>query len=646
MAVGRATIDFFGSQRAARQRTALLLAWFVVAVAAVVALAYAALALPLLVVEGGPLLRPGLLAGVAAGVVAVTGGGCLYHGLALARGGGEALAEGLGGTRIDPASRRPEERRLLNVVEEMAIAAALPVPRVYLLAGEPGINALAAGPSPGHAVVAVTAGALEHLSRDELQAVVAHEFSHILNGDVRLNARLMGVVGGLTIISLVARETLLLAWPARREDWRGRLLLLPTGLVLSAAGALGVLCGQVVRCAVSRQREFLADAAAAQFTRDPGALARALLAISRHGSALRTPRALEASHFFFAHALGRTFERWLATHPPVEERVRRLEPGLAALPGGGTGSGEAVAGEGLAAPQGERSDPRPAAAPPRPLRPDAGGLAAAAGREVLWSDQLSRSRAALAALPAALRAAAGEAAGARALVTCLALSGDPATRAAQLEELARRRSSPPEALAAAAAPLGSEQRLVALDLALPALDGLGADEAGALRHELAGLAQLDRGVTVFEWTLRRLVERRLERRVSGRRAPPVRHRSVRQVEPECLLIVSLVAWGGTRDAAAAQAALARGLRELGVREPWRILPRERLSVAAAEGALRELDLCAPEVKRGVVRACFASVGADGRVTAAEAELLRGIAGSLGVPALPLLPTRRVASAAV
>src|SRR5512146_3419209 len=210
---GRATLDFFAAQASARRRTAVLAVAFAVAVLAVILLLSAA------------------------GVAAVTGVGTAWHAMRLSAGGGAAVAELLGGTPVDRQATDPAERRLVNVTEEMALAAGLPVPRLYVLQGETGINAFAAGYTPGHAVVAVTRGALDRLTRDELQGVVAHELSHVLNADTRIDLRLMAAVGGLAFLTLLGR--LLLDAGSRpfrsRDRNRGALALVGLGLVVAGA---------------------------------------------------------------------------------------------------------------------------------------------------------------------------------------------------------------------------------------------------------------------------------------------------------------------------------------------------------------------------------------------------------------------------
>jgi len=224
----------------------------------------------------------------------------------------------LGGRPIDSHTTDLNEKKLLNVVEEMAIASGTPVPRLYFLPDEDGINAFAAGHTTGDMVICVTGGALKYLTRDELQGVIGHEFSHILNGDMRLNLRLMGIVFGILCLTLIGRILL---------RTRGRKNPLPLiGLLLMIVGSIGVFFGKLIKSAVSRQREFLADAASVQFTRNPDGLAGALKKVGSSGSRIDDPNAEDASHFFFANGLSESAFTWMSTHPPLEERIRELDP--------------------------------------------------------------------------------------------------------------------------------------------------------------------------------------------------------------------------------------------------------------------------------------------------------------------------------
>jgi Zn-dependent protease with chaperone function len=464
-------MDFFAAQAAARRRTAALLVWF--------ALAFAGTALTIWAGLGGALalgfpsaahlaFSPVLGAWVTGFVAVVTFAGSAWHRARLAAEGGHAVARMLGGVAVDRRSDDAGERRLVNVVEEMAIAAGLPVPALYVLPAETGVNAFAAGFSPDRAVIAVTRGALDTLTRDELQGVIAHELSHVVNGDARLNLQLVAIIGGITVLAAVGR---LLAratgesGPRRLGRRRGGGALLAAGLVIWLAGSVGALFARIIRAAVSRQREFLADAAAVQFTRNPDGLAGALAKIGGAGSLIASAFAPEASHLFFANALA---SRWFATHPPLEERIRRLAPG-------GVLRRRAAA---------ERTV-QPAGAAAGPL--GASGLVASAGSP--GAAHLARAAGILAALPAEVVAAAREPGAAGALVRALLADPDPGRRAAQLRTLADGPlRADVERLVPALARVERADRIAVLDLSLAALDGLPPAAAASLLADLSALS--------------------------------------------------------------------------------------------------------------------------------------------------------------
>src|SRR4029079_17327456 len=330
--------DFFQRQSDARRNTKWLVVMFVLAVIGIVATTMLATAILVGIMQqrsDGQRGRvahqptpwqPAVVGGVAA--LGLIIGGSLFKIAQLAR-GGTVVAERLGGRRVYPNTTDLTERRLLNVVEEMALASGVPVPAVFLLSEEMGINAFAAGHTPSDCVVGVTRGCAPQLTRDQLQGVIAHEFSHILNGDMRLDLRLMGVLYGILIMGLTGRE--LLRWAAygggrssnsRRDN--GGLYLLAIGLTFMVVGFLGMLFGNLIKAAVSRQREFLADASAVQFTRNPEGIAGALKRIGAavFGSKLVAPRAAEASHMYFAEGISTLF----ASHPPLNKRISCIDP--------------------------------------------------------------------------------------------------------------------------------------------------------------------------------------------------------------------------------------------------------------------------------------------------------------------------------
>jgi len=327
-------MDFFERQDQARRNTKLLVVYFILGVALLIVAVYAAVLGIFTGVSSRhhqvygeqvqiALWNPQLFLFAAVGTLAVIGLGSGFKTLELAQ-GGSTVATMLGGRLVAPTTSDPDERKLRNVVEEMAIAAGVPVPQVYLLPQEQGINAFAAGHSTSDAVVAVTAGAVKLLTRDELQGVIGHEFSHILNGDMRLNLRLMGIVFGILCLAVIGR--VLLYTRSRSSKDKNPLPLL--GLALIVIGWIGVLFGRLIQAAVSRQREFLADASSVQFTRNPAGLAGALRKIGglSFGSKLQAAHAEEASHMFFGNGMGESFFHMMDTHPPLAERIRAIDP--------------------------------------------------------------------------------------------------------------------------------------------------------------------------------------------------------------------------------------------------------------------------------------------------------------------------------
>lgn len=646
----RATMDFFAAQAAARRRTAVLVVYFALALIGTIAIVHLGLGLllslhalaPARALGSAPALvsTPALLAWTAGGVTLVTACGSAFHAARLARDGGHAVARMVGGVPVERGTTDAAQRRLVNVVEEMAIASGLPVPAVYVLPDEGGINAFAAGFTRDRAVVAVTRGALDALTRDELQGVVAHELSHVLNEDVRLNMRLVALIGGITVLALVGRLLVRGTGGGRRGrvGGRGRAAIALAGVCLWVAGSVGAFFGRLIRAAVSRQREFLADAASVQFTRNPDGLAGALAKISLQGSALASTQAPEVSHLFFANGLS---SRWLATHPPIAERIRRITP-HGVLRAARRAAEAAEAARAARALHAAAAHPGAAMAVPADLPATAGAVAL--GASALAASvghpgprHLSHAADILAGLPPEILAAARDPRGAGALALALVAGADPMVRELALGHVADAAvRAEAGRLAAALAGAPREDRMAILDLALPALDGLSRQEAAALVADLEALAAADGRVTVFEWAVQRIVRRRVGEAAGERRPPPRRLRTLGDVEIEALEMLSTLAWLGAADEAGAQAALDAGGASLGVRG-WRLLPRDRARAARLDAALAWLDGADLALKGRLLSACAACVLADGRTAAAEAEVVRAIAASLGLPVPPLVP---------
>ena len=323
-------MNFFQAQDNARRKTGILVALFFAAIVLLVAGVYLAFHVVFWGSEartGEPFLNIDRLINVSAGILAVVAFGSLYKIMALSS-GGDVVAQSLGG-RLLLSGQESDRRlqRLLNIVDEMAIASGVPVPQVYLVPGE-GINAFAAGTTINNAVIGVTEQAVALLSRDEMQGVIAHEFSHILNGDMRLNIRLTGIIHGLLLLGILGYFCLRAGLYSSLSRFRSpaQVAIPIMGLVLIVVGFLGTVCGRLIQAAVSRQREFLADASAVQFTRNPHGIGGALEKIGVHAGVLSAPAAREYAHFFFASALSGGLSSLLATHPPLPERIKRLLP--------------------------------------------------------------------------------------------------------------------------------------------------------------------------------------------------------------------------------------------------------------------------------------------------------------------------------
>lgn len=643
-------MDFFASQDAARKKTSLLVVYFLLAVALIVASVYLAVSAIFVWSKGGEpsqgavgLWNPGLLALVAACTLTVIGLGSLYRTATLSAGGGDAVARMLGGRPVSPNTTDLEERVLLNVVEEMAIAAGTPVPPVYLLDGEQAINAFAAGFTPQTAVIGVTRGAVQTLTRDELQGVIAHEFSHILNGDMRLNLRLIGVLYGILLIALVGygllRTTAGSSGSSSGNKKGGNPLPL-LGLALYIIGYVGVFFGHLIKSAVSRQREFLADASAVQFTRNPPGIGGALRKIGglAAGARLKSSKAEEASHMFFGNALKASFLGLMSTHPPLDERIRRIDPQF-------DGTFPKVVHV-----KHTEAELRSRALPSRP-KPQ---TAAAAGAMLAFqpaaavasvgapqAEHVAYAAALVASLPERLAREVHDPPGAVATVYALLLNDDPQARQIQLDCLRQQGEAgfgrETGRLAPLVKQLGAAGRLPLVELALPSLRQLSTAQYGSFRDTVHQLMDADQKISLFEYALGRMLTRHLA--PSFERVPQasVKYQSLRPLLPACGELLSALAGVGSRDTQEVERAFAAGLAGLGIAQgDLPLQPPEQRTLSAVDRALRMAREASGAVKKQVLAACAECIGADGQVTVEEAELLRAIADALDCPMPPLL----------
>ncbi|MGX9430476.1 MULTISPECIES: M48 family metallopeptidase [Bradyrhizobium] len=639
--------NFFQQQDSARRQTFRLVVYFVLAILILIALVYGLLLA--LSMSGAPepvsWWQPDLLLLAAPGVGLVVGGASAFKVAQLAS-GGQAVALMLGGEEVPGTTTDLREKRLLNVVEEMALAAGVPVPPVYVLK-EPGINAFAAGYAPGDAVVAVSQGCLNYLTRDELQGVVAHEFSHILNGDMRLNIRLIGLIFGIMALSIMGRM-LMFASGGRssgRNDSRAGLVLL--GLGVFVLGLVGAFFGRLIMAAVSRQREYLADASAVQFTRNPDGIGGALKKIGglAEGSRIDNPQAAEAAHMFFANAFsGGTLAGLLATHPPLVERIRRLDPQFDSqfpevrpvsvdqeeLEGARRGRVPPFAGM-----------PRLPGLPQVPL-PVFGFADEAASRVgQVDPEEISCAKALHDSMPDVLRVAAQEPFSARALVYALLLDPRADLRDLQLTRL-KAGAEPHDfaetlRLVAAVKALPDTHRLPLLDLTMPALRQMSPGQHRAFRAEVEGLMIADQRLSLFEYTLRCVLHRHLDAQfLPPRQTRPV-HSSPQKLAHPVATVLALLAWEGQSDPDQAARAFDMGMRSyIGGDHTHRLPPREKCSLAEFDAALQTLNQSVPAIKRRIVVACTSCILANKQIIVREAELLRAICDTLDCPLPPLV----------
>lgn len=673
-------MDFFEAQELARKKTKLLVFYFVLAVLGIVVSVYALLVVVTAFggreaadVEPLALWQPGLLAAAAVGSLAVILLGSGFKVLQLAAGGAR-VAQELGGRRVDKATTDPDERRLLNVVEEMAIASGTAVPDVYVLEDEESINAFAAGYSPSDAVIGVTRGCMRLLTRDELQGVIAHEFSHVLNGDMRLNIRLMGLLFGIVMLTVVGRIVLRSGAHGSSSNRKnnGAAAMLVFGLGLLVIGSIGVFFARLIQAAVSRQREYLADASAVQFTRLPDGISGALKKIGglAQGSRIQDPHAEEASHMFFADGLARHLGSALATHPPLPQRIRALEPhwdGRFVAPNDGEQAmrlGRAATDRARRAASPQRRPagadsraagfaPPPAAELDLPRRPSPASSprpgAPLPAFEGPNEAQIARAADLRAGLPTGWLARAAHAPGAVSGLFGLLLSRNDRLRSDQLRLLSEHVDPElvDEVLAAheETRALTSEQRIALVDLAIPALRRLSAAEYGLFVQTTQLLVESDSRVDLFEFTLEKILRRHLDLFFRKRPQPEVRFGRVREVARSAAILLSALAWVGARgDARRAQQAFDAGLQRLEHADPGLRLalsPQSECGLGALGSALDQLEHAGPLLKKALIEGCGAAVLADGVVLDQEAELIRAIADSLGSP-LPLRVARHPA----
>jgi len=653
-------MNFFERQHQVRKLSRRLVLLFALAVLAIVTVVDVAAVVAFSLYELPAAQLVAVLITISLVVVLLIGACSFVRMLLLRSGGGGKVAQQLGGQYVPEDTTDPRLRRLRNVVEEMAIASGVPVPQVYVLDHEPGINAFAAGWSTGDAAIAVTRGCLEQLNRDELQGVIAHEFSHVVNGDMRLNIRLMGILFGILALAVVGRFMLFSGGRGSRKGGAAPIILIALAALI--AGYVGVFFGRLIKAAVSRQREYLADASAVQFTRQTEGLTGALKKIGGlpTGSKLASGKVEDVSHMLFGDGL--RLSSWFATHPPLPERIKVLDPTFDPQ------QLEALSRQwAQAPPNGMAEDHALGLTPARelpptapPARPAPAAAAPSAGVRVQPADVVAsvatpasasyrRASAILDSIPEPYLARARRPDTVVPLVFGLLLAAHPEARAQQHRVLTARHGKP---LADAAwtdanalAQLRPELKLPLAEVAFSALRRRPQPELDQIVATVYELIKADGRTTVFEYCLSRLLHRELYE-INHRGAPwgDKRHRLDDGAGRDAVAtLLSTLARVGNSDPAQAQAAYQAGVARALSGQPPAYLPPPQ-GVVGLEPVWPVLDGLGDAGKQRLVEATVTVISHDGVMTVEEVEMLRTVCGVLHVPLPPFTETAVTSSA--
>lgn len=562
--------------------------------------------------------------------------------------GGRAIAEAMGGRLLIGQTTDPDERKILNVVEEMAIASGTSVPPVYLMEDD-AINAFAAGYHPQDAVIGVTRGCIAQLSRDELQGVIAHEFSHIFHGDMRLNMRLVALLYGILVIGLIGEFVLRSSRASSmvrssREKSPGGILLV--GLGLFVIGYTGTFFGNLIKAAVSRQREFLADASAVQFTRNPEGIAGALKKIGANsdGSTLHNDHAAEFSHMYFSQGV-RHFFNMMATHPPLDERIKRIQPNwngkfdtsASAFAAHSNKGSKTFTDESSGFAQSSRRNTTSVSINSSDTS-TAGIDIESTLQQIAQPNtaQLDYAQACLTEIPAELKSASQDPFSARAIVFGLLLAPQTDLRNRQLsllnENLSVGEIHSLNAIMYTCTRLAVHLRLPLIELCITALKQLSDTQRTHFLHCLNVLIHADQKVSLMEWAIYRIVLHHI-----CQEPRPIRLRDLQEMHDDCQLLLSLVAYTGASNQAEAENAFAQAGSALPFKH-FTLLTFETIKLDAMDAALCRLNQIKPLQKPQLLKAMSICVMHDGKLHTHEAELFRALADSLDCPIPPQIQT--------
>ena len=642
-------MNFFEAQAVARRNTLSLVILFTLAVVSLIAITNLLVMAIVVYQSSGQLPNtwetlsaaydPARGVGIALVILVIIGAGSFYK-MSLLASGGKAVAEMLGGRIIPQNSQDPLHRKVLNVVEEMAIASGSPVPSVYLL-DESGINAFAAGWSPSNAAIGITRGAVTYLTRDELQAVIAHEFSHIFNGDMRLNIRLIGVLHGILLLGIIGyylmRSVRYIGRSRNKEGGSLVAAVLLLGVGLTVIGYCGTFFGQWIKSLVSRQREYLADASAVQFTRQSAGIAGALKKIGgwQAGSHLLSPSAPEYSHAYFSSGINAFL---FSTHPPLKERIRRIEPRW----------------------DGKFIEPKrelPDAIPPamdtqqrkaallKTVTATTIGVAVEEAMQAIdrigqpGEKEVDYARSLLAEVPAILRQEAEDPFGVRALIYGFLIHHSVGIQQQQWEQLAKYADpkvlEKTQQLHPEISTLPTKLRLPIFELCMPALQSLSNAQYIVFKRNIEALIQADRKVDIREWIVQRLIVYQLDRAFGHRKPPVLVYTHIGAVKNAVELILSMVAYVEHKDDADAHYAFKTAIRTIGA-TALKPIARQQITIAELDKAMDKIERVKPMVKPRILKALVSCLTVDNKVSAGSVEFTRAVASCLDSPMPPIM----------
>jgi len=633
-------MTFFEQQHKARKKTGILILYFILAIILIVIAINAAI---YLIVTQATTPSPSIAYWIEKPYWIWIAGATLFlitmgtlNTMFKLRGGGRAVAEIVGARRVNPNTKDLNERKLINVVEEMSIASGTPVPAIYVLDDESSINAFVAGLRPTEVVLVATRGTLENLDRDELQGVIAHEYSHIMNGDMRINIRLMGILAGILIIGQLGR-ILLRSTGRSRGKGGGQAAMI--GLALFIIGYIGLFFGALIKAAISRQREFLADASAVQFTRNPSGIAGAIWKIKQHtdGSLLNNSHSDDISHFCFGESVKAGFSSVMATHPPLDMRIKAIDPHFVPK---------------------KKTEPKLEAKKSQKVKTEKIIATAATSTNAITSSStistsanaivqnvgnvspahIGFAAALLASIPNPIETAVHQTDGARQVVYALLLgaTGDEHHEKGQQiikEAETEAYETAVKALLLPIKSLGDTARLPLLNMAIPALKQLDQEACAQFLTITEALIKLDKRLSVFEFALLTILQEHLKE--GAEKDIPVKYFKFKNVMEEIKLLLSVMARVGTSDEKLVHITYQKIMKQF-TPEPGGAIEESNCKLDALNSALHKLNMTTPLLKKSIIQACADCVIHDGKVIPREAEMLQAISVSLDCPMPPLL----------